>query len=78
MTINGRILIRIFLEFGFPFFKCCSCHNSLFRNTTLCEVNQCVLESVLTLNIDSDIPPAKLLGAVKVLISTHTPHYESY
>jgi len=37
-------------------------------NTTLCEVNQCVLESVLTLNIDCNSPPAKLLTAVKANI----------
>eukprot|EP00088_Acartia_fossae_P062603 TRINITY_DN7570_c0_g1_i2.p1 TRINITY_DN7570_c0_g1~~TRINITY_DN7570_c0_g1_i2.p1 ORF type:complete len:711 (+),score=185.68 TRINITY_DN7570_c0_g1_i2:46-2178(+) len=35
-------------------------------NTTLCEVNQCVLESVLTLNLDLDLSPGKLLAAVKV------------
>ena len=38
------------------------------RNTTLCEVNQCVLECVLTLELDIDLPPAKLLQAVKVII----------
>jgi len=37
-------------------------------NTTLCEVNQCVLESVLTLNIDCDTGPAKLLANVKANI----------
>jgi len=34
-------------------------------NTTLCEVNQCVLESVLTLNVDYKLQPAKLLQALK-------------
>ncbi|XP_023342344.1 translation initiation factor eIF-2B subunit epsilon isoform X2 [Eurytemora carolleeae] len=38
-------------------------------NTTLCEVNQCVLECVLTLELDIDLPPAKLLQAVKVNIN---------
>jgi hypothetical protein len=36
------------------------------RNTTLCEVNQCVLAGVLTLSVDVSLPPAKLLQAVKV------------
>ena len=39
---------------------------SLYRNTTLCEVNQCVLESVIHLDLDLDLAPPKLLAAVKV------------
>jgi len=34
-------------------------------NTTLCEVNQCVLESVIHLDLDLDLAPPKLLAAVK-------------
>jgi len=37
-------------------------------NTTLCEVNQCVLESVLSLNTDFTQPPAKLLASLKANI----------
>jgi translation initiation factor eIF-2B subunit epsilon len=37
-------------------------------NTTLCEVNQCVLESVLALGTDFTLPPAKLLAKLKANI----------
>ncbi len=38
------------------------------RNTTLSEVNRCVLTCVLTLGVDLNLPPQKLLQAVKVIM----------
>merc|ERR1711915_201403 len=47
-------------------------------NTTLCEVNQCVLESVLTLNVDLDQPAAKLLAHVKANVKKFEELLEKY